>query len=150
MKKFLVALMLCMVSIVSFGQLNAQKIEDYAGYKTVFKLPMGYGEIRYLNEQGFVYLGVTDNQFEKSMASIFLGDDKQCAIATLNDLSNLKNTIGKETLVVLGANRKTTKLFKSVVGELVFETDGVAGVSHALFITNWNKAITAIEEFKTE
>ena len=150
MKKILNALILCMISIVSFGQLNSQRIEDYAGYETVFKLSMGYGEIRYLNEQGFIYFGVTDNQFEKSMANIFLGTDKQSAIATLNDLSNLKNTIGKETLVVRGADGKPTQLFKSVVGELVFKTYGVAGVSHALSLTKWNKAINAIEEFKTE
>lgn len=51
---------------------------------------------------GYFLLGVSTNQFEKSMASIYLGDDKESAILSLKDLQSIKKTKPKDTLYVEG------------------------------------------------
>ena len=165
MKKFFIALMLCVVSIMSFGQLNIQPIEDYAGYKTIYtvKCPMHphLGEIRYFTKQKvYVLLGESDNQFEKTMVSIVLGDTKESTIKSLYDLKDFtQNTPNYEVSVVTGCNDKTTKIYTYNCGfgvnGLYMKTDGVAGESYVgtyIFATTtertFEKIINAIKEFE--
>lgn len=151
MKKFLLAIVLCLVCTVSFGQLNVKTQQEVAKYEIVFKWwNGGWGQIRYFyNTEQFVLLGASDNNFEETMHSIILGEDKVSAIKSLQDISELRQTKFEDVLIVNGYKNKPTKLYK-VMGCLYFETEGVAGVSYALTYLNVNKiehAIFAIENF---
>jgi hypothetical protein len=151
MKKFLMAIVLCLVCTFSFGQLNIKTQQEVAKYETVFKWwNGGWGQIRYFfDTEQFVLFGVSDNNFEERMHSIILGEDKVSAIKSLQQISELRQTKFEDVLIVNGFNNKQTKLYK-VLGCLYFETQGVAGVSYALTYLNINKvdqAILAIENF---
>lgn len=161
MKRVITILMLFFISIAGFGQLNPTTIEEYAGFKTVCKISCyGWlgGEIRYLNNIGYVLCGTTDNKFEKTMASIFLGETKENAIQTIHDLENLRRTADiKQIYVVKGVNNfgvdNTTKLYvRRVLGArmLMMETDNVAGISNTADYVAFskNKFIEAIRNFK--
>lgn len=87
MKKIITIIVtLLFVQIAANAQLTGVSLEEAAGYGTVWKAPLFYGEIRYVKDEGYVLFGATDNRFEKSMASILLGEDKNSAILTLEDL----------------------------------------------------------------
>lgn len=145
MKKIIFILVaLLATTFSSYGQLQTKTIENARGYKTVYKFWMGYGEIRKF-ESGFVLFGASTNQFENSMHSIYLGDDKNSAIQSLKDLGELKKNC-KDVVVVIGANQKETKIYK-LAGETIFETNGVAGYTHALFYLKIDKAISAIQNY---
>ena len=158
MKKFMVALMLCLVSIMGFGQLNVQTVEEYAGYKTVCKIncvATYVGEVRFITGTGYVLFGKTDNQFEKNMTSIVLGMTKESAILTLKDIRDLKesSSVG-DVLVVKGFGDKPTKIIcvRDFGKNLAIKTEGVAGSSNILsYVTNTNtyydKMVSAINAF---
>ena len=140
------AMVLCLVCTVSFGQLNVQKVNEYAKYEVVYKWWNGWGQIRYLiEEEQFVLFGASDNQFEDTMHSIVLGSSKEEVLISLNDLGSLKKSYFSETLIVNGMRNRPTKLMRG--NGLMFSTEGVAGVSYALSYLNVNKAISAIENF---
>lgn len=154
-------LVLCLVSTMCFGQLNIQTHEEYANYKTVFEVKWGgiyYGEIRYILDGTYVLCGKTDNQFEKTMASIVLGKNKEQAIKSINDLQQFtKNSKNYEVGIVEGFDGKTTKIYTYSCGfglnGLFMETDYVAGkscVGTYMFQTQkwFDKVISAINNFQ--
>ena len=109
-------IILSTISINTYAQLNAVTHEEAYGYKTVWKAPMRYGCIRY--SDGFYYLcGSTNNKYEKSYATILLGDDKESAILSLDDLYKI---VSKETklpkggLIVKSIDNKTTTIYKTI------------------------------------
>jgi hypothetical protein len=145
MKKILFILMAIFVTtFTSYAQLQTKTIEDVGGYKTVYKFWMGYGCIRYCNGT-YILMGASTNDFEDTMHSIILGDDKKTAIMSLKDLSELKKSC-PTTIVVPSANNRNTKIYK-LAGETIFESEGVAGYTHALFYLKIDKAINAINNF---
>lgn len=157
MKRLFVALMLCLISIMSFGQLNIQTAEDYAGYKVVCQVKtygFNSGEIRFAPNTGYYLIGSTDNQFEKSGASIFLGETKENMLQSINDLKNLQEngTIG-QTYILPGLNGKKTEAF--IITNLGFrtlyiKTEFVAGKSSAAgcLLYKLDKYIKLINEFE--
>lgn len=157
MKRIIVALMLCLVSIMGFGQLNIQTVEEYANYKTVCeirKYGFNSGEIRYFPEYGYTLFGSTDNQFEKSMASIYLGETKTNAIQSIKDLQALQENgeIG-QTYVLGGHKNKVTKAYiVKLMGyrTLYMKTDGIAGSSSSASCVIWSidKYIDKINSFQ--
>lgn len=145
MKKILLILMaIFATTFTSYAQLQTKTIEDVGGYKTVYKFWMGYGCIRYCNGT-YILMGASTNDFEDTMHSIILGDDKKTAILSLKDLSELKKSC-PTTIVVPSANNRNTKIYK-LAGETIFESEGVAGYTHALFYLKIDKAINAINNF---
>lgn len=145
MKKILFILMaIFATTFTSYAQLQTKTIEDVGGYKTVYKFWMGYGCIRYCNGT-YILMGASTNDFEDTMHSIILGDDKKTAILSLKDLGELKKSC-PTTIVVPSANNRNTKIYK-LAGETIFESEGVAGYTHALFYLKIDKAINAINNF---
>ena len=152
MKRLILTILLCMFSVISFdakAQLQTMSVEESRGYQTVFKIPMGYGEIRYIKE-AYILFGVTDNKYEKSMASIFLGTSKESAILTLEDLRKIvfRETKLTEPIVVKGFADSNTTILKNL-GEIMFKTSGVSGYSHAFGMLrgSFDKAREAILSF---
>lgn len=152
MKKIFSFIILCFMCTMGFAQLNMQTREQVANFKTVYECKMGYGDIRYsFTRHIYYFCGVTDNKYEKKCATILLGTDKASAISSLNDLENLNNTIkyGDEFIVSNGAGEPRTHLYKSQ-SVLAFKEDGIAGVSYALWKTNFDEARAAINNFVEE
>jgi hypothetical protein len=144
MKKFLFIVMLCFTFVNANAQLNAKSVESIGGYKTVYKFWMGYGCIRYCDGT-YILMGASTNEFEDSMHSIILGDSKESAILSLQDLAKLKKSC-PNTIVVSSGNMRNTKIYK-IAGETIFESEGVAGYTHALYWLKIDKAISAINQF---
>ena len=125
------------------AQLQTRTIEDARGYVTIHKFWMGNAKIVKYNDGSYVLWGASNNQFEDTMHSIFLGDDKTSAIQSLRDLGTLKKEC-KGTMIVSGINDKETKLYR-YQGMTVFETEGVAGCSYALFYLKIDKAVSDLQ-----
>lgn len=156
MKKSSIIFLLCIINTMCFGQLQIQSKEEYAGYKTVIE---GFGGwvIRFVpsdNENyGYYLMGSTDNQFETSLASVFLGHNKESAVTTINDLVNIQKIIednGGE-VIVKGFSNKATTIFLSTFYQPYIITEGVAGssacVSWVLQDKARKKMIKAIVDF---
>ena len=76
------------------------------------------------------------------------GDDKESAILSLKDLQSIKKTKPKDTLYVEGMGGKKTSIYFDGMGQMIFDTDGVAGFSYQLGFLKFDKAISAIEKFE--
>lgn len=146
-------IILSTISINTYAQLNVVTYEEAYGYKTVWKAPMRYGCIRY--SDGLYYLcGSTNNKYEKSYATILLGDDKESAILSLDDLYKI---VSKETklpkggLIVKSIDNKTTTIYKTINGPTL-KTEYVAGESYILYAmrNKFDDAKEAINNFKEE
>ena len=146
-------IILSTISINTYAQLNVVTYEEAYGYKTVWKAPMRYGCIRY--SDGLYYLcGSTNNKYEKSYATILLGDDKESAILSLDDLYKI---VSKETklpkggLIVKSINNKTTTIYKTINGPTL-KTEYVAGESYILYAmrNKFDEAKESINNFKEE
>ena len=146
-------IILSTISINTYAQLNAVTHEEAYGYKTVWKAPMRYGCIRY--SDGLYYLcGSTNNKYEKSYATILLGDDKESAILSLDDLYKI---VSKETklpkggLIVKSIDNKTTTIYKTINGPTL-KTEYVAGESYILYAmrNKFDEAKESINNFKEE
>lgn len=150
MKRILMAIMLGFISISSFAQLHKISLEEAHGYRDVivFKNVVTAGYIRYAGGT-YILCGVTTDHYDDEMATIYLGDDKESSIATIEDLCNLK--LGKEPIIVLGAAEAETSIFK-FMGGLEIETEGVAGISGVLgyLKPKKEKAIKAIQDFNED
>jgi chromosome segregation ATPase len=137
MKHIISTLTIIILSVITFtanAQLVGMSTEEYAEYKTVWKHLDGY--IRYMEDSGtYVLLGSTNNRFENTMASIVLGDSKESAILTLNDLQKIvmkETDFPKSGLVVMGYNGKKTTIYK-LQGTFAFKTESVAGETYILW-----------------
>lgn len=141
MKKFysiaIVTLISMMFSVSSYAQLNLQTQEDAAGYKTVWEYNGMYGGgcIRYMERTGvYVLLGPTNNRYEDTMASIALGDTKESALKSLEDLEKIINKeikLPKGGFIVKAYGRGNTTIYRSNMTWAIKE-DYVAGESYVL------------------
>lgn len=135
MKKIILIIAVIALAFNSNAQLNVQRVDEYAGYKTLYTikyLGSTMGEIRYIDNYGFVLFGVTDNQFEEKMASIFLGKTKDEAGRSIADLSAFYLNAKYGEYVVDGAfGAKTYIIISKMVGRkgIQIKTEGVAGIS---------------------
>ena len=144
MKKFFILCLMAFVMCVNANaQLQTRTIENARGYETIHKFWMGNAKIVKYNDGSYVLWGASNNQFEDTMHSIFLGDDKASAIQSLKDIGVLKKKFDG-TIIVSGINNKETELYR-YQGMTVFETKGVAGCSYALFYLKVDKAIADLQ-----
>ena len=146
-------IILSTISINTYAQLNAVTHEEAFGYKTVWKAPMRYGCIRY--SDGLYYLcGSTDNRYEETYATILLGDNKESAILSLDDLYKIvtrETKLPKGGLIVKSMNNKTTTIYRTINGPTL-KTEYVAGNSYILYAmrNKFDDAKDAINNFKEE
>jgi hypothetical protein len=147
MKKLVISIVMVTLTINCFAQLTQVR----PSYSTVYEwngMPR-HGEIRY-NGSMYFLCGESMNRFESSMHTIVLGETKEEAINSLQQLDSLKeNMTRKDEIIVMGVNGKETTLFK-VMGTLCFATNGVAGESDVLYLLKHEKAIKAINNFNEE
>lgn len=129
MKKILMALMLCLVSICGFAQLNIEGEYDGSQDKKQC-LTVGYQWIGYNPSTGFSIISMTDNRFDK-YGEFWLGSDKQSAILTINQLITLLSEKEKGYAVTVSdarGKKHTLSITKSFgVKSLWIKSDGCAG-----------------------
>lgn len=147
MKKLVISIVMVTLTINCFAQLTQVR----PSYSTVYEwngMPR-HGEIRY---NGFMYFlcGESMNQYENNMHTIVLGETKEQAIKSLQQLDSLKKSMSrKDEIIVAGANGKETTLFK-FMGTLCFSTKYIADKSDVLALLKIEKAIKAINDFNEE
>ena len=132
-------LFLITLTFTANAQLNGLTHEESAGYKTVFEVKSmsipSRGCIRYSHGTYFL-CGSTDNQFEDTYATIYLGDDKESAILSLEDLRKIVSKeieLPKSGLVVKDVDGKRTTLYKRFDGMIYFKSEYVAGETYVLY-----------------
>lgn len=147
MKKFIACFAMLALTFGCFAQLTQVR----SSYSTVYEwngMPR-HGEIRFNGEMYFL-CGESMNHFENNMHTIVLGETKEEAINSLQQLDSLKKNMSrKDEIIVMGVNGKETTLFK-VMGSICFATRGVADKSDVLVLMKLEKAIKAIKEFNEE
>lgn len=157
MKKVIIFSVVFFTVFVSFGQLDIKSVSEYGNYRTVYTVTYfgsNMGEVRYISDIGFVMFGVTDNRFEESMASIFLGEDKGSAVKSIVDLRRFYDSAEDGEYIVDGFKCKTRIIISSYMGTkgIQIKSDGVAGVSgipswFCIKEKHYNGVIEAIKTF---
>ena len=126
-------LILITLTFTANAQLNGLTHEESAGYKTVFEVK----SMSIPSRHGTYFLcGSTDNQFEDTYATIYLGDDKESAILSLEDLRKIVSKeieLPKSGLVVKDVDGKRTTLYKRFDGMIYFKSEYVAGETYVLY-----------------
>lgn len=163
MKKILALIALVFAVVTASAQLNIQTVQDYAGYKTVYTVTYfggKMGEIRYISDQeapGYYMCGITGNQFEKTMATMYLGPTKDAAILSLKDLKTFYDKSEEGEYVVDGFRTKTHIIISYSMGAKVIQlkSDNAAGVSgipgfFCMKEKHLNGAIDSITNFTEE
>lgn len=156
MKRFAMALILCLVSIAGFGQLNIQTVEESGGFKVVCETSsFGFnrGEIRYSENIGYFLVGETDNEFEKDMASFILGKTKESAVLTIKDLSEFRKNAEPNKIYITRGLKGETKIWcVKTFGcrGIKMESEFVAGSSTAIDCVAYypDKFIQIINKFQ--
>ena len=129
MKKIFMALSLCLMSVMCFGQLNVEC--EYDGSQTKSKvLTVMYQHVNYNKSEGFWISSATDNRFDKD--GIFgLGFDKESALLTVNQLITLIQENERGYVVIVSDYRggeHTLSLTKSLgVKSIWIKSKGCAG-----------------------
>lgn len=143
MKKLLILI----ISAFCLMPLASAQIQKTASNKitTIASCRMGFVNLR-LNE-GMFFLSIgTTNQFDNMML-LKLGDDKESAIQSLNDLVDiLESLTGEDMQGIDNGFGKEFRLYKSL-GALYIKADGYAG-SGNIAKSELNKFIKALEAYK--
>lgn len=149
MRKFLSFAILLMVFCSAKAQLNVVSTAANEGYETIYQSFIGVYYVRYYaNENAFYLLGRTDFAEEQQMLSIKLGETKESAIQTLNDLKNLDSK--ENDIYVEGMNGMKIRIayFNSpLVKTYSFESEGVKGRCWMNNI-DFKKAIRKLENWQ--
>ena len=136
MKKILMGIVLTLMCTLCFSQES----------RMVYRLPMGYGEITYV-DGCYIYWGVTDDETEMNKASIVLGCSKESAINTLNVFKTLKLRLRRGNVIIVQGYKVKTRIYHSRYG-IGFHSQGVRGNNWTLNYTDWKRSIKAIEKFE--
>lgn len=151
MKKIFVIVFAVLMGFTASAQLTMSKLSHSSMKSTVYKwggtmLKPRTGIIMYFSNTYFL-LGSSNNKYESKFHSILLGDTKEQAINSINQLKTIGDSITRDKdFVVMGMDNKTTMLFK-ILGTVCFATIGVAGQSDCLYYMPAEDIITAIKEY---
>lgn len=143
MKKLLLLFALCIIPMAANAQLNVkrqvEKMEKITSVRTGFCKLMHQGDDFYISV-------VTSNRYDDNFI-LELGEGKESALSTLEDLISLCTTIEKGAPVVISNGGKECTIYKGLTGNLDFSQSGYAGMASIAkyeFNTFW-KALKAYE-----
>lgn len=154
MKRFLIIILLGLMSTTGYAQLQIYSLEDLGGYHTVYSYKVEKVElltIRYNDYYGYVLLAQSDNIFARDMHSVYLGHNKETAIKSLRDIKYLDEIQDYGDLVITysGFGDRYTTLYRDDHG-LILKTEEVLGCSPCLQYIDYKKAINSIVNFSAE
>ena len=126
MKKILLVVAVCLAAIPAFAQLN---VKASTKSKQIAAFRMGVITV-HLGSHGYYMALTTNNQFDKS-AIFRLGEDKEAATKTLDDLMSILESGDTDTAVFVesspGKECMLTIQKQLGVPSLWFKVDGCAG-----------------------
>lgn len=125
MKKIIIAIISAMILMPTMADAQIQKTGTLKT-KTLSSVRMGVVNLK-LNENGTYYLAMkTTNQFDDYMI-LKLGENKESAIQSLNDLLDIFDSLkGESTQYIQNGYGRELRLWK-VMGALYMSSDGYAG-----------------------
>lgn len=135
MKKLRKALVVLSVllSANAFGQLQMESAKPDS-FEDIYKFKFGgyvVGTIRFVHYSKSAYLMIqSNNQFENSYHSVYLGNDLESILSSLDDLEKLRKECPKDGVKVLGLGGKDTKIYPYFGGCALVKTDGVVGYGY--------------------
>lgn len=125
MKKIIIAIISAMILMPTMADAQIQKTGTFKT-KTLSSVRMGFVNLK-LSGNGTYYLAMkTSNQFDDYML-LKLGENKESAIQSLNDLIDIMDSLkGESTQYIQNGYGRELRLWK-LLGALYISCDGYAG-----------------------
>lgn len=143
MRKNLLVMGFCLVWLPVLAQIQViseTKIEVPVVEK-IYSFWWGNGQI--LNENGsYILYGPTNYRYSDARHTLYLGDSKESAIKSLEDIEQMRNTLDAEWLVAQ-PDGKPVRIYH-YDGFFLFSKEGVPGYSSVLHYLKTEKAIQKI------
>lgn len=125
MKKILIAIITSMILMPIMADAQIQK-KSTTKTETLLSLRMGYMNLK-LSEGMYFITMLTTNQFDDAML-LKLGDTKESAIQSLNDLMEITSSIsGQECVRIDNGFGRELRFYKGAMGGVSINADGYAG-----------------------
>ena len=126
MKKIFLAFISVLMLIPAIADAQIQK-KSSTKTETLLSLRMGYMNLK-ISDGTYIITMLTTNKFDDAIV-LKLGDTKDSAIHSLNDLIDISSTISGEDCVRIdnGFGREL-RFYKGAMGGIVIKADGYAGV----------------------
>ena len=125
MKKILIAIITAMILMPIMADAQIQK-KSTTKTETLLSLRMGYMNLK-LSEGMYFITMLTTNQFDDAML-LKLGDTKESAIQSLNDLMEITSSIsGQECVRIDNGFGRELRFYKGAMGGVTIQADGHAG-----------------------
>ena len=125
MKKIIIAIISAMILMPTMADAQIQK-KSTTKTETILSLRMGYINLR-LSEGTYFIAMLTTNQFDDAML-LKLGDTKESAVQSLNDLIEISSNItGQECVRIDNGYGRELRFYKGVMGGVSINADGYAG-----------------------
>lgn len=125
MKKILIAIITAMILMPIMADAQIQK-KSTIKTETLLSLRMGYMNLK-LSEGMYFITMLTTNQFDDAML-LKLGDTKESAIQSLNDLMEITSSIsGQECVRIDNGFGRELRFYKGAMGGVTIQADGYAG-----------------------
>jgi hypothetical protein len=125
MKKIIIAVISALL-FTTMAEAQIQKTSSYQS-ETIASARMGVVQLKY--DGDFFLVLTTSNQFDKPML-LKLGDNKESALLSLNDLLDLADSLqGTEMQSIDNGYEKELTISKSM-GSLAFQARGYAGIAY--------------------
>ena len=125
MKKIFIAIITAMILMPIMADAQIQK-KSTTKTETLLSLRMGYMNLK-LSEGMYFITMLTTNQFDDAML-LKLGDTKESAIQSLNDLMEITSSIsGQECVRIDNGFGRELRFYKGAMGGVSINADGYAG-----------------------
>lgn len=125
MKKIFIAIISAMILMPIMADAQIQK-KSTTKTETLLSLRMGYMNLK-LSEGMYFITMLTTNQFDDAML-LKLGDTKESAIQSLNDLMEITSSIsGQECVRIDNGFGRELRFYKGAMGGVSINADGYAG-----------------------
>jgi hypothetical protein len=126
MKKIFIAIISAMILMPMMADAQIQK-KATTKIETLLSLRMGYMNLK-LSEGTYFISMLTTNQFDDAMV-LKLGETKESAAQSLNDLMEISTTIsGQECVRIDNGYGRELRFYKGAMGGVTIQADGYAGV----------------------
>lgn len=126
MKKIIIAIISAMILMPTMVDAQIQK-KSTTKTETLLSMRMGYMNLKYSEGTYFITM-LTTNQFDDAMV-LKLGNSKDSAIQSLNDLIDISSNIsGKECVRIDNGYGRELRFYKGTMGGVTIMADGYAGV----------------------
>ena len=147
MRKCITLLLCCLAALTICAQVQVIKETriEIPVKERVYSFWWGNGTIFYENGSYILY-GPTNYRYSNALHTLYLGDTKESAIKSLEDLERMRNNTQAEWIIAQ-PNGKDVRIFHDS-GFFLFSTKDVPGYTSVLHYLKTEKAIKKIAELE--